>query len=254
MADHPAPPLVAAEDALHQRVGELTEPDETRADIGVEEAILSRRSIRAFQYKPVPDDLMRRILEVARWAPSGANIQPWKVHVLNGEARKKFTDAVIAAEKNGEPRDMQYHYYPTEFRDEFLARRRACGFGLYGAMGIAREDREGRHEAFLNNFRFFGAATGLLFWIPSELEHGSWLDYGTFIQSISIAARGWGLATIAQGALGEFPHVAHSMFDVGDDYILIGGMSIGWPVEDAPVNLFQPDRIDVDQFTTWLGD
>jgi len=243
---------MSAEHSLSQRNREMTDPGMPRPDMHAEDALISRRSIRSFQNKPVPSDLMRRILEAARWAPSGSNIQPWKVHVLNGDARRKYTDAMIAAEKSGEPRDMQYHYYPTEFREQFLSRRRACGFGLYGAMDIAREDREARREAFVSNFRFFGAATGLIFWIPSELEHGSWLDYGTFIQSISVAARGWGLSTIAQGALGEFPHVAHEMFEVGDDFTLIGGMSIGWPVEGSPVNLFQPDRIDVDEFTTWV--
>lgn len=252
MADHPALPLMAAEEALRQRIGEMTDPGIPQPDMHAEDALISRRSIRAFEDRPVPDDLMRRVLEAARWAPSGSNIQPWKVHVLNGDARQRYTDAVLAAEQNGEAREMEYHYYAPEWREPFLARRRACGFGLYGAMGIARDDREARHDAFVSNFKFFGAATGLLFWIPSDLEHGSWLDYGTFIQSISIAARGWGLSTIAQGALGEFPHVAHNMFDIGDDFTLIGGMSIGWPVEDAPVNLFQPDRVDVDEFTIWL--
>jgi nitroreductase len=252
MSDHPAPNLVAENDALRSRLNAMTDPGFSRPELHAEDAIISRRSIRAFQDEPVPEVLMRRILEAARWAPSGSNIQPWKVHVLNGDARKRYTDAILAAEKNGEPRDMEYHYYAPEWREPFLARRRACGFGLYGAMGIERDDRQGRHDAFVSNFKFFGAATGLLFWIPSDLEHGSWLDYGTFIQSISVAARGWGLSTIAQGALGEFPHVAHDMFEIGDDYKLIGGMSIGWPVEDAPVNLFQPDRIDVDEFTTWL--
>ena len=252
MSKNPRPSLMSAEDSLRQRKREMTDPGMPRPDMHAEDALVSRRSIRAFQNKPVPRDLMRRILEAARWAPSGSNIQPWKVHVLNGNARRKYTDAMIAAEKSGEPRDMQYHYYPREFREEFLFRRRACGFGLYGALEIAREDRESRRDAFVSNYRFFGAATGLIFWIPSELEHGSWLDYGTFIQSISVAARGWGLSTIAQGALGEFPHVAHEMFEVGDDFTLIGGMSIGWPAKGSSVNLFQPDRIDVDDFTTWL--
>ena len=252
MADHPAPPLIPADEALRDRVPHMTDPGVGRADMHAEDALLSRRSIRAFRHEPVPRDLMRRILEAARWAPSGSNIQPWKVHVLNGESRQRYTDALLAAEKNGEPRDMEYNYYAPEWREPFLARRRACGFGLYGAMGIERDDRQGRHDAFTANFKFFGAATGLLFWIPSDLEHGSWLDYGTFIQSISIAARGWGLSTIAQGALGEFPHVAHKMFGVDDDFTLIGGMSIGWADEDAPVNLFQPERLNVDDFTTWL--
>jgi nitroreductase len=252
MTDLPAAPLATAGDAADARLAAMTEPEMPRPEMHVEDAILSRRSIRGFQNRPVPEALMRRILECARWAPSGSNIQPWKIHVLNGTARQRYTDAMLAAERNGEPSRMEYHYYAPEWREPFLSRRRACGYGLYGAMDIAREDRAGRHAAYLRNFEFFGAATGLLFWIPSDLEHGSWLDYGTFIQSISLAARGWGLSTIAQGALGEYPHVAHEMFDVGDDYTLIGGMSIGWADEAAPVNLFQPERLPVDDFTTWL--
>tara|TARA_R110002126_G_scaffold20353_21_gene75433 strand:- start:3149 stop:3910 length:762 start_codon:yes stop_codon:yes gene_type:complete len=252
MTDQSAPPLVPAEHALAQRLPEMTEPGLPRADMHAEDALISRRSIRAFKHTAVPDALMRRILEAARWAPSGSNIQPWKVHVLNGKSRQRYTDALLAAEANNEAGAMEYNYYAPEWREPFLARRRACGFGLYGAMGVTREDREGRRQAFLSNYKFFGAATGLLFWIPSDLEHGSWIDYGTFIQSVSIAARGWGLSSIAQGALGEYPHVAHEMFGIGDDYTLIGGMSIGWADEDAPVNLFQPERLDVDEFTTWL--
>jgi nitroreductase len=102
------------------------------------------------------------------------------------------------------------------------------------------------------NYVFFGAPAGMLFWIPSDLGHGSWLDYGMFIHTIVLAAYGMGLAATPQGALGECPHVAHKMFGVGDDWKLIGGLSLGWPDPDAPVNLFQPDRIAVDEFTTWL--
>ena len=252
MPDRAVTTTGSRETALGQRLSGMTDPGFDRPKVHAEDALLSRRSIRSFEDKPVPNSLMRRILEAARWAPSGSNIQPWKVHVLNGEARQRYSDAIISAERNGENRDMEYNYYAPEWREPFLARRRACGFGLYSAMGIDREDKAARHEAFIDNFRFFGAATGLLFWIPSDLEHGSWLDYGTFIQSISIAAQGWGLDTIAQGALGEFPHVAHKMFEVGDDFTLIGGMSIGWMVEDNPVNQFQPGRIAVDEFTTWI--
>jgi nitroreductase len=252
MPDPEKPPLVSAEEALGERLLGMTDPGVPREDMHAEDALISRRSIRAFKHEAVADTLMRRILEAARWAPSGSNIQPWKIHVLNGESRQQYTDALLAAEANNEAGAMEYNYYAPEWREPFLERRRACGFGLYGAMGVGRKDKQGRREAFLNNYKFFGAATGLLFWIPSDLEHGSWIDYGTFVQSISIAARGWGLSTIAQGALGEFPHVAHKMFNIGDDYKLIGGMSIGWPNEGAPVNLFQPERLDVDEFTTWL--
>lgn len=244
--------LIPLQDAAALRRAELTDPGVPRTGMDVEDAILSRRSVRAFLPKPVPTALLRRLLEVARYAPSGSNIQPWRVHVLTGDSLTKYTDALIAAARNNESQDMEYNYYAPEWREPFLSRRRACGFGLYGVMGVARDDKEARREAFERNYRFFGAPAGMLFWIPSEVEHGTWLDYGTFVETISLAARGFGLGTIAQGALGEYPHVGHRMFGIGDDHVLIGGMSIGWPDPDAPVNRFQPARLEVDDFTTWL--
>ena len=252
MTKHPVSPLEPAAVTSERKRSEMTDPGIPRPNLHAEDALLSRRSIRAFKKKAVPKDLIRRILECARWAPSGSNIQPWKVHVLNGDAQRRYTEALLAAEQNNEPSAMEFHYYAPEWREPFLTRRRSCGFGLYKAMNIKREDTARRHDAYINNYKFFGAPTGFLFWIPADLEHGSWLDYGTFIQSISIAARGWGLWTIAQGALGEYPHVAHKMFSIDGDYKLVGGMSIGWPDENAAVNNFQPERLSVDEFTTWL--
>jgi len=245
-------PLMPPAEAAATRRRALTDPGVPRPGADIEQAVLMRRSIRAFLPKPVPKKLIRRLLEVARWAPSGSNIQPWRVHVLTGDSLKRYTDGLIAAARGGEPRAMEYNYYAPKWREPYLARRRACGFGLYGAMGIARDDMAGRTRAHERNYQFFGAPAGMLFWIPSDLEHGSWLDYGMFIHTIILAAYGCGLAATAQGALGECPHVAHRMFDVGDDWKLIGGLSLGWPDPDAPVNLFQPDRIEVDEFTTWM--
>lgn len=241
-----------ADTAAARRRESLTDPGIPVRDCHVEEALLSRRSIRAFLPEPVPHATLRRLLDVARWAPSGSNIQPWKVHVLTGASLDRFRTALLAASRAGEPQAMEYHYYAPQWREPFLARRRACGFGLYESMGVKRDDRPGRQRAQERNYEFFGAPAGMLFWIPSDLEHGSWMDYGMFIYSIVLAARGLGLSSIAQGALGEYPHVAHRMFGVGDDHKLIGGLSIGWADPDAPVNLFQPDRIAVDDFTTWM--
>jgi len=241
-----------ADIAAKKRLGDLTDPGVERRDCHVEEAILSRRSVRAFLPDPVPAPLLRRLLEVARWAPSGSNIQPWKIHVLTGASQARLSEALFAAMRNKEPREMEYHYYAPVWREPFLARRRACGFGLYGAMGIACEDTAARSAAFARNYAFFDAPAAMLFWIASDLEHGSWMDYGMFIHSLALAARGFGLATIAQGALGAYPHVAHRLFGVGPDFKLIGGMSLGWADPDAPVNAFQPDRLAVDDFTTWL--
>ena len=243
--------LISADDAPAARRAAMTDPGVPRIDMHVEDAILSRRSVRAFLPDPVPRTMLRRLLEVARYAPSGSNIQPWRVTVLTGDSLTAYSDALLSAARAGEPRAMEYHYYAPEWREPYLGRRRACGFGLYSVLGIAREDRDARRAAFEENYRFFGAPAGMLFWIPGDLQHGSWLDYGMFIYTIALAARGYGLSTIAQGALGECPHVAHRMFGIGGDYTLIGGMSIGWADPDADVNLFQPARIGVDEFTTW---
>lgn len=239
------------DDAPAHRRASFTDPGIQRRDLQVEDAILSRRSIRAFLPDPVPNATLLRLLEVARYAPSGSNIQPWRVTVLTGGKLREYSEALLAAERAGEPRAMEYHYYAPEWREPFLARRRACGFGLYSAMGVDRNDKEGRRAAFERNYEFFGAPAGFLFWIPSDLGHGSWLDYGMFVYAISLAARGYGLSTIAQGALGECPHIGHEMFGIGGDFTLIGGMSVGWADPAAEVNLFQPERIAVDDFTTW---
>jgi len=240
------------EAAAELRLGMLTDPGLPRRALHVEEAVLERRSARAFLPTEIPRSALRRILEVARWAPSGSNIQPWKVHVLTGDALARFSAALLAAMHNGEPRKMEYDYYMPKWREPYLARRRECGFGLYAANGVRREDMAGRTRVQERNYVFFGAPAGMLFWIPSDLGHGSWLDYGMFIHTITLVARAYGLATIAQGALGECPHVAHRMFGVGDDFKLIGGLSIGYADPNDPVNRFQPSRIDIDEFTTWL--
>jgi nitroreductase len=245
------PDLFSEDEAPARYRSGMTEPGLPRHGMTVEDAILSRRSIRAFLPDPVPKAALRRLLEVARYAPSGSNIQPWRVTVLTGAKLQEYSDALLAASRAGEPRAMEYHYYAPEWREPFLGRRRACGYGLYATMGIDRSDKQGRVSAFERNYMFFGAPAAFLFWIPSDLGHGSWLDYGMFVYAIALAAREYGLSTIAQGALGECPHVGHEMFGIGDDFTLIGGMSIGRADPNSKVNLFQPGRIDVDEFTTW---
>lgn len=240
------------EEAAQIRLGSMSDAGLARRDLHVEDAVLERRSVRAFLPTPVPQAALRRILEIARWAPSGSNIQPWKMHVLTGAALERFSAALLAAIRGGEPRQMEYNYYMPKWREPYLARRRDCGFGLYAANGVAREDMAGRTRVGERNYEFFGAPVGMLFWIPADLGHGSWLDYGMFIHTITLVARAYGLATIAQGALGECPQVAHRMFGMGDDFKLIGGISIGFADPDDPVNRFQPGRIDVNEFTTWL--
>ena len=166
----------------------------------VEEAVAGRRSIRAFLPTPVPRELIERVLAIAGRAPSGSNVQPWHVWVLQGAVRDEICREAVGRYDRGEATPREYNYYPVKWREPYLARRRACGWGLYGTLGIGREDKGRMHAQHARNFAFFDAPVGLVFSIDRDLEKGSWLDYGMFLQSIMVAARRFGLETCPQAA------------------------------------------------------
>lgn len=218
----------------------------------VEEAIRGRQSTRAFLKKPVPRDIVARILTTAGRAPSGSNIQPWRVWVVDGAAR----DALVAdlcrrfdTEGEGE---REYNYYPVNWRDPYLARRRACGWGLYSTLGITREDKKGMLAQRRRNYEFFGAPTALIFSIDRDMELGSWLDCGMFIQSVMVAARQFGLETCAQAALANFHAVLRPMLAIPEDQTVICGMALGYPDRGDVVNTFTPAREPLEAYVHWV--
>ena len=155
--------------------------------LSVEEAITGRRSIRAFLPKPVPREIIGKILLIAGRAPSGTNIQPWKVWVLDGKVRDQVVGEMKAGHDAGDNGRREYHYDMQNWREPYLARRRACGFGLYNTIGIPRGDKERMRAQQGRNYQFFDAPVGLIFSIDRDLEIGSWVDYGMFLQSIMVA-------------------------------------------------------------------
>jgi len=219
----------------------------------VEDAITSRRSVRRYLETPVPDDLIRQLLQVAGRAPSGANMQPWHVYVLKGERKKALSEALKQVYEAGPaPYAREYNYYPLEFTEPYLARRRACGWGLYGALGIERHEKDRMAEQHARNYAFFGAPVGMIFTIDNFLQPGSWLDYGMFLQSIMVAARGHGLHTCAQAAFANYHKTVREQLDVPVRRIIVCGMSLGYADPDAPENAFSPDREPVESYTTFL--
>ena len=139
----------------------------------VEEAITGRRSIRAFLPKPVPRALIERILRIAGRAPSGSNVQPWRVWVLDGAVRDEIASDLAGRYDRNEVSPREYNYYPEKWREPYLARRRACGWGLYGTLGIGRADKDKMHAQHRRNYVFFDAPVGLIFTIDRDLEQGS---------------------------------------------------------------------------------
>ncbi|WP_457674467.1 nitroreductase [Thiolapillus sp.] len=220
--------------------------------MNVLEAIEGRISTRAYLDKPVADETVRRILDVARWSPSGVNTQPWKVAVVKGEALARLSQALLARQAEGARPAPDYQYYPGEWVAPYKERRFQCGMDLYKALGIGREDREKRLEAALNNYRFFGAPVSLFFFMDKSLGQGSWLDMGMFIQSVMLAAREFGLGSCPQASTADYPDLVREATGMSDDQLLLCGLALGYPDPEHPVNRYRTRRENVGNFTVWV--
>ena len=226
----------------------------------VDAAIENRFSARAFLPRPVPRELLQDILRVASRAPSGTNAQPWRVYVLQGTKKDALVQKVcaahdelrqhpeLAATKYAEP----YDYYPRQWVEPYLGRRRENGWSLYGLLGIGKGDKDKMHAQHQRNFRFFDAPVGLIFTVDRIMGQGSLVDYGMFLQNIMLAARARGLHTCPQAAWNTFASVVLPHVGAGADEMLVCGMSLGWADEAALVNSFSTPREPVEVFTHWL--
>lgn len=221
----------------------------------VDTAITSRRSIRAFLPDPVARDDIEQILAVAARSPSGTNTQPWKVHVLQGSAKTALSDAILAVHQDpalNRAHTEEYFYYPREWKSPFIDRRRKVGWDLYALLGLTRENKAGMAAQHARNFNFFDAPVGLMFTIDRVMEQGSWLDYGMFLQSIMVAARGRGLDTCPQAAFTQYHKVIAQQLQLPDDEMVVCGMALGWADTAKIENTLVTEREPVACFVRFL--
>ncbi len=220
--------------------------------MNVSEAIKGRKSVRAFMDQPVSREQIEAILDTARWAPSGVNTQPWKVFVLSGEKKTALQQQIVERFLGGEKGAMDYRYYPEQWQEPYVTRRKECGIALYSALDIQREDKQRRMEQWIANYRSFDAPVMLFFTIDQQLETGSYMDYGMFLQSVMLAAMDHGLTTCPQAALGEYPDLVREYLGLAADQVILCGMALGYEDTDAPVNNYRTVREDVANFTTFV--
>lgn len=210
----------------------------------------SRRSIRRFLPTAIPRETLLAILDLAARAPSGVNTQPWRVHVLTGAAKDKLSAAILAEyetptfEHKGE-----YAYYPAEWAEPYLGRRRHTGLALYSLLGIDKKDTLRMREQWARNYTFFDAPVGLIFSADKLLGQGSLIDYGGFLQTLMLAARAHGLDTCVQAAFCEYHPIVKTQLGIPDTQMIVCGMSLGYAQTDAPENTLVLPRIPAAEFT-----
>lgn len=210
------------------------------------EAIQSRKSIRAFTDQPVDRETVEKILQISQRSPSGTNTQPWHVYVCAGKVRQAITDDVLAMAAAGKAAKYEdYDYYPPTWKDVHRERRRGVGWGLYGLLGIQKGDREASARQGLRNFKFFDAPVGLFITLDSYLARGNWADTGMYVQTVMLAARGFGLHTCPQAAWIQYQEPIFRHLNIPDDQSLVTGMALGYADPDAIENTLVSDREDL---------
>ena len=217
--------------------------------MNVTDAVYARKSIREFLPDPVDDDTIRELLEKASRAPSGGNVQPWVVYVLNGESMQRFREHLAGCEPFEEP---GYEIYPAPLWEPYRTNRFELGELMYDLLEIPRDDKTGRMMQFARNGDFFGAPAALFCYIDKGMGKPQWSDLGMFLQTFMLLAQEAGLDTCPQeywaarhGAVGAF-------LEPPEDLMLFCGVAIGKQNPDAAVNGLESPRMPLDQWATFV--
>ena len=218
----------------------------------IDEVIAGRFACREFSDAPVSRQTIEQILGMARFAPSGANIQPWHVYVLAGAARKRVSHALLKAHETSRDEHLsEYKYYASDVPEPYLNRRQEFGRLFYGSLGIAQTDADARSRQTAKNYGFFGAPVGLIVTIDRRLEVGSWLDLGMFIQNVLLATTGRGLQACPQETFSKYHRILRSLLSIPAEQMVVCGISIGHAKNKDARGLMP--RADVQAFASFAG-
>ena len=215
----------------------------------VSEAVLSRRSIREFTSEPIDNEIIKDLLALAARSPSGGNLQPWKIFVINDSTMERFLEF---QEKWTEPEVPAYDIYPSKLKEPYRTSRFELGERMYEILGIGREDKDARIAQVMKNFRFFGAPCAFFCFVDRQMGPPQWSDLGMFLQTFMLLAKEAGLDTCAQEAW-SMKHDSVSKFVKAEDSdILFCGMAIGYRDENAAVNTLKSERRPLKEWAKFL--
>lgn len=221
----------------------------------VAEALATRITCRAFRDTPVRRATVEAILTAASRAPSGGNLQPWRVWALAGPDLAALQGAIKARIATGALSDGQTEYdiYPPDMGPPFSDRKFAAGAAMYAALGVDHADMAGQLEQYVRNFELFGAPVGLVFAIDRSLRQGQWADLGMYLQSVMLLAREHGLHTAAMESWALWHATIRRVLQVPDELMIFCAMALGHMDEDAPINRVRTDRAPLAEFALLRG-
>ncbi len=220
-----------------------------RAD-ALEALLRERHSCRGYRPEPVPPATIERIVAIAQRTASWCNSQPWQIHVASGATTDDLREA-LGQHLASHPAKPDFDW-PEAYLGVYQDRRRACGFQLYEAVGVARGDRAGAERQRLENFRFFGAPHVAIVTTDAKLGVYGAIDCGAWVSTFMLAARAFGVASIAQAALAAYPAFWRERLGLGADRLVVCGISFGWPDDTHPANRFRTARATNDEVLRWI--
>jgi len=215
----------------------------------VSEAVLARRSIRAFTSEPIDNQIIANLLALAARSPSGGNLQPWKIYVLNNQSMKKF----IEFQGNwDQPEIPGYEIYPSDLKEPYRTSRYQLGEAMYELLGIPREDKDARFQQVLRNFEFFGAPAAIFCFVDNQMGPPQWSDLGMFLQTFMLLAQEAGIDTCAQEAWAMKNDSVSEFVSADESDILFCGLAMGYKDKDAVINQLSSERRPIEQWAKFL--
>ncbi|MCP4389382.1 MAG: nitroreductase [Gammaproteobacteria bacterium] len=205
----------------------------------------SRRSIRGFLPTPVEPETLEQVFQTAAFAPSNCNTQPWYSYVVSGEMRDRLSHIFMDTIAQG---NYSFDYpYDASYDGVYRQRQLDVGILLYQALGVTREDKEGKHRAFLRNLEFFDAPHVVFIFMPEWCGIREACDVGMYAQNLMLTMRAHGISSCPQTILGYDADSVRRELDIDSEMKLLFGISFGYENQDLPENQIVPDRATLDE-------
>ena len=220
--------------------------------MNLKDIIKSRYSVRSFTKKNVDIEIIKEILQISKCAPSGGNIQPWKVYVVTGNAKEKLIERALSNYDNGVQEKIEYEIYPNPLDEEYRKRRSECAKDMYAALSIEQDDIESRLTQIRENFKFFGAPVGMIITIDKAFAVNGWGHVGMFIQNICLSAIDNDMGTCLQESWSIYPETVKDVLSIPDNEVVWCGIALGYPNLEHPINNYRTSRESIDKFVTFI--